>query len=267
MAEELKRVTSTRVVFWGIPEDLQTYFYAAAAASVLIFFLGVWSRISIWTTGRDDENFAGFGPLNFIVFAIKNFFSPNCILAKKSFVLASYRGVMLLFIIWGFSTLFIGTVLLTLHHYSVQFLMGNTYLVFSFALDLGGLLLALGLLIAIARRYLVAEVKRVTSAEDLLFLFIFLFIVITGFLVEGVRLAALRPQNMDYSYVGALFSSLVEGVWNDHIIQYKRVWILHTGAVLFLIAYLPFSKFFHIISAQVSVATAEKRYGGVIGGR
>jgi nitrate reductase gamma subunit len=122
-------------------------------------------------------------------------------------------------------------------------------------------------LIAIARRYLVAEVKRVTSPEDLLFLFLLLFIVITGFFVEGIRLATLQPHNMDYSYVGAMFSSLVEGVWNDPLIQYKGAWILHTGAVLFLIAYLPSSKFFHIISAQVSVAAAAKRYGGVIGGR
>jgi nitrate reductase gamma subunit len=122
-------------------------------------------------------------------------------------------------------------------------------------------------LIAIARRYLVAEVKRVTSAEDLLFLFLFLFIVITGFFLEGIRLAALQPQNMDYSYVGTWFSGLVGEVWKNPFTQYRRVWILHTGAVLFLIAYLPFSKFFHMISAQVSVAAAEKRYGGVIGGR
>jgi nitrate reductase gamma subunit len=233
----------------------------------LIFFLGVWSKISIWTTGRDDENFAGFKPLNFIVFAIKNFFSANCILAKKSFVLASYRGLMLLFIIWGFSTLFIGTALLTLHHYSIQFLVGNPYLIFSFALDLGGLLLALGLLIAIARRYLVAEVKRVTNTEDLVFLFLFLFIVVTGFFVEGIRLAVLQPQNMDYSYIGALFSGIVGEVWENPFIQYRRVWILHAGAVLLLISYLPFSKFFHLISAQISVGAAEKRYGGAIGGR
>jgi nitrate reductase gamma subunit len=259
-------LAATRVVFWGVPEDLQTMFYVAASASLLIFFIGVWSRVSIWTTGRDDENFKGFSNLNFIAFAFKNFFSANCILAKKSFVLASYRGLMLLFIIWGFSSLFLGTVLLTIHHYSIQFLVGSPYLAFSFALDLGGLLLALGLLIAISRRYLVAGVKRVTNTEDLLFLFLFLTIVLTGFFVEGVRLAALHPPNMDYSYVGALFSGLVGEVWKNPLIHYRSVWILHAWAVLILIAYLPFSKFFHIISAQVSVAAAEKRYGRAIGG-
>ncbi len=259
-------MSATREVFWGVPGDLQNYFYAAAGLAVLIFIFGIWNRISIWTEGKDDEKFAGFSTTDFLVFALKSFFSPNCILAKKSFSLATYRGLMLLSIIWGFSTLFLGTALLTVHHYSIKFLVGNPYLIFSIALDTAGVLLLIGLLIAIARRYLVADVKRVTSMEDLFFLYLFLFIVVSGFTLEGMRLAVSSPPKMDYSIIGAVFSRLVLSMGMIGRVSYTAVWVLHAASVLFLIAYLPFSKFFHLFSAQVSVAAAENRYGGAVGG-
>lgn len=256
----------TREVFWGVPTGLQNYFYIVSAIAVIIFFIGVWSRVKLWTMGRDDEKFAGFGVIDFFIFSIKSFFSRNCILAKKSFTLASYRGIMLLFIIWGFTTLFLGTVLLTLHHYSISFLIGNTYLIYSFALDVAGVLLLIGLVIAISRRHLDMEVRRVTSLEDFIFLYLFLLIVVSGFIVEGMRLAILNPLNSDYSLGGALFSSLIELFVEASASVYVAIWVIHTGSVFFFIAILPYTKFFHVFASQISVAAAEKRYGGAIGG-
>ncbi len=257
----------TREVFWAISIKLQYYFYAAVGLSVLIFALGVWSRISVWSSGIDDKQFKGFTTWDFIVYAIKNFFSRNCILAQKSFQLASYRGAMLISVLWGFSILFLGTILLTIHHYFFPFLTGRAYYAYSFALDAAGLFFLAGLVIAIARRYLVPEVRRSTSKEDLLFLFIFLLIVASGFTVEGMRLAAFKPANADYSYGGALFSRLVSMSPLDPVYDYTKIWVFHVGLVLTFIAILPYSKFFHLFAAQVSIAAAEKRYGGAIGGR
>jgi nitrate reductase gamma subunit len=256
-----------REVFWGVTSGLQLYFYLASTVAVLIFSYGLWSRISIWTEGSDKEEFSGWKSHNFIIFAFKSFFSKNCILAKKSFALASYRGIMLLFIMWGFSVLFIGTVLLTIHHYSVSFLIGSTYLIYSFALDVAGLVLLIGLCIAILRRHLVPDVRRITSTEDLFFLYLFLLIVVTGFSVEGLRLGATNPQNLDYSFVGGLFSTLLTFTGIDTALSYVTIWGAHVASVLLLIASLPYSKFFHIFASQISVAAAEKRYGGAISGR
>ena len=259
-------MSATREVFFGITASQQDAFYTAAAVATLIFVLGTWNRISVWTDGRDDEKFSGFTVLDFLVFAAKGFFSKNCILARKSFALATYRGVMLLFIIWGFATLFLGTVLLTIHHYSTGFLFGDPYLVFSLSLDAAGLLLIIGLGIAIARRHLVPEVRRVTSAEDLLFLYLLLIIALSGFIVEGMRLSIQNPLDMDYSPVGAMFTFLVKNLGFKASDNFTSVWAIHAGSALMLIAYLPFSKLFHLFSAQVTVAAAEKRYGGAIGG-
>ncbi len=257
----------TREVFWGVPTELQAYFYMAAALSTAIFAFGVWSRISVWSRGKNDADFPGFTAIDFIKYAVKGFFSKNCLFARKSFQLATYRGVMLIFIIWGFTTLFIGTSLLTVHHYTIPFLFDSIYYLYSVGLDTAGLLFLIGLLVAILRRHLVTEVRKVTNREDLFFLYLLLFITFTGFTVEGIRLASLRPESMDFSYFGTVFSSLVQMIWTIPAEQYTRIWALHAGSVLFLIAYLPFSKLFHLFSAQVSIAAAEKRYGGAIGGR
>lgn len=257
----------TREVFWAVPIKLQYYFYGAAFLAVIVSALGIWSRISIWTAGVDDKEFAGFRTRDFIFLAIKGFFSKNCIFAKKSFQLATYRGVMLLFIIWGFSTLFLSTVLLSIHHHITPFLSGRIYYIYSFASDIAGLLLLIGLAIAIARRHIVREVRKLTSREDFFFLYLFLGIAITGFLAEGMRLASLRPPYLDFAEGGVLAAEIIKTFGLYRIINYTMVWTVHTSLVLLLIAYLPFSKFFHILAAQVSVMVAERRYGGAIGGR
>jgi nitrate reductase gamma subunit len=258
---------ATREIFWSIPLNLQLYFYLASAASVLIFFLGAWSRVSVWNSGVEDQEFKGFSTMDFFIYALKGFFSKNCILAKKSFQLATYRGLMLLLIIWGFSTLFLGTVFLAIHHNVAPFLKGDVYYFYSFTMDVAGLLFLAGLLIAITRRHFITEVRRITSREDLFLLYLLLLIVVSGFLVEGMRLAAIRPLYLDFSDGGAIFADIVRKLELYRIVNYRWVWIFHSSSVLFLIAYLPFSKFFHIFSAQVSVSAAEKRYGGAIGGR
>lgn len=258
---------ATREVFWGVPTEHQMYFYIAAALATAVFVFGIWKRVSIWSSGKNDEDFPDFGTMDFLKFAVRGLFSPNCLFAKKSFQLATYRGVMLIFVIWGFTTLLIGTSLLTLHHYTKPFLFGAAYYLYSVALDTAGLMLLIGLAVAILRRHLVADVRRVTNKEDLFFLYLLLFITFTGFTVEGIRLASVRPSNMDFSYAGAFFSGLVQMIWSVPLAHYTKIWAIHSGSVLFLIAYLPFSKLFHLLSAQVSIAAAEKRYGGAIGGR
>lgn len=256
---------SARAVFWGVPQPLQALFYLAAGAAVLLFAYGLWRRLLFWSEGKDDDDFNGADPLRLLILATRTFFSPDCILARRSFGLAAYRGIMLLFIIWGFTTLFIGTVLLTVHHYTIPFLVDRPYLFFSLAMDAAGAVLLTGLVISILRRHLVARVRRVTSAEDLLFLYLLLLIVITGFGVEGWRLAATNPPGNDLSPIGALFGRLLVSSGLIRSLGYTYLWTVHVSSVLTLIALLPYSKFFHIIASQLTVARAKYRYGGAYG--
>jgi nitrate reductase gamma subunit len=252
----------TREVFWGVQNNLQYLFYAAAALSILVFLYGLWKRMSVWTLGSDGKALASYSTQDFLVHAIKSFFSRDCILAKRSFALASYRGVMLFFIIWGFMVLFLGTILLTIHHYFFHFLEGTIYLTYSFLLDIAGALLLIGLVVGIGRRHLISEVRKNTDREDLFFLYLFLLIVVSGFVVEGMRLLVLAPANMDYSLIGSLTASIIRAFGVTGVSGYALVWGVHVASVLLLIATLPYSKFFHVFSSQITVVAAQDRYGG-----
>ncbi len=257
---------ATREVFWNIPAQMQVFFYLAAGLTVLVFIAGFLGRISIWTKGKEDE-FGRFGRLDFIRLAVTSFFSPDCILARRSFSIAAYRGVMLLFIIWGFTTLFAGTALLTIDHYAIKFLQGSVYFVYSLALDAAGALLLTGVLVALLRRYLVRSVSMVTSYEDSLFLFLLLAILLLGFSIEGIRISALKPEDFDYSPVGFLFSKIFGFEGDSLLALYRLLWTAHFALAFVFIAYLPFSKMFHLFAAQITVSAASRRYGGLQGGR
>ena len=259
----------SREVFWSIPSEMKLYFYLAAAASVFIFLVGLWGRVSIWTLGRDDKDFNGTKTLGFLWFAITSFFKPDCMFGRKSFSLKGYRGLMLVSIIIGFLLLLAGTSILTLHHYKIPtgFLVNSPYLVFSFLMDFGGFILLIGLLISLGRRLLVSEVRRVTNRDDYVFLLLFLIITVTGFMIEGIRLAVDQPQNMDYAFVGAIFSKVFFTLSSASIPVYRLTWAVHVSSVFLLISLLPYSKFFHIVASQISVAAAKDRYGGAIRGR
>ncbi|RMF90151.1 MAG: hypothetical protein D6733_04590 [Methanobacteriota archaeon] len=257
----------TREVFWSVSKDMQYLFYGAAALSTLLFLYGMWRRMSLWTKGRAGREFRGYRTQDFLIYALRNLFSRECLSARRSFSLAGYRGLMLILIVWGFLTLFAGTALLTIHHYFTHFLEGRVYLIYSMLLDLAGGLLLIGLLISIGRRHLVAEVRQSTDLEDLLFLYTLLFIAITGFAIEGLRLLELSPASMDYSFIGAFAAALLRALGANGAEAYTLVWSLHVTAVLILIAALPYSKFFHMFSSQITTAAARERYGGASGDR
>src|SRR4029079_4242603 len=63
-----------------------------------------------------------------------------------------YAGVMHLFIFWGWTVLFIGTVIIAVHADFVYFLEGRIYLWYSAVLDLFGVIAGIGLVMAIVRR-------------------------------------------------------------------------------------------------------------------
>src|SRR5690606_18187243 len=64
-----------------------------------------------------------------------------------------YAFVMHLCIFWGWMVLFIGTLIIMAHADFVYFLEGNVYLAYSAILDVFGIIAAIGIIMALARRY------------------------------------------------------------------------------------------------------------------
>jgi len=235
-----------RIHFWGI--DAIALFYVLAMISTVIFLFGIYSHISVWLAGAKRER------LNLSTEGIVNLIKDG-LFGRRIFKGDVYAGLMHVFIMWGFIGLFAGTILSTTDYWLIHYLSGNTYLIYSFCLEILGIMLILGLLMALVRRYVTKLTRLDSRPQDLWILVLLLASVLTGFMVEGVRLAVNTPEWEAYSFVGVIFSSLAPSkVQADAL--YPVIWWLHILVSLFLIAYFPFSKLFHSLAAPVNIYLA-----------
>lgn len=255
---------ASREVFGNIPSLVRVLFYSAAAVSIAFFVIGSWLKVSVWIKGRDDpfdsvsKSFFGLARTSFLYF-----FSRDCLLAKRVMERSRLRGLMLIFVYWGFIILFIGTVIVAIDYdLGLHVLKGGFYLVYSFVLDVAGWLALISLLFYILRRYVFLRHAVVSSWDDAVVLVLMFLIVLSGFCVEGVRLARFNPPSMDWSPAGAVFASafarLVPGQAALDMLH-RVFWIFHALAAFLFIGYIPFSKQFHMFATQIITREAEKR--------
>ncbi len=231
-----------REVFCTIHYHLVFYLFVGLTA--LIFAGGCCRNLYVWLKGRPTE--ATLTPSKVLRALFKDVLGN-----RRIFLGDVLGGWMHLLVMWGFVVLFIGTVLSTLDHYIYHFLKGTAYEYYSLVLDLFGLFLIIGLITAIFRRYLIKTGKMSNLLEDPLVVILLLAIAITGFFVEGYRLAAQPQPWMYWSPVGALLASFLSA---NAAAWHAVFWWVHVVLVFFLIAYLPFSKLFHMFAAFVNVA-------------
>ena len=104
---------------------------------------------------------------------------------------------------------------------------------------------------ALVRRYVIKAGKMNNLLEDPLMLGFLLVIGITGFMIEGFRLAAEPVPWMGWSPVGSFLAGLLDG---SSLGAHATIWWVHSLLSLSLIVYLPFSKLFHVIAGTVNVA-------------
>ncbi len=232
----------TREVFWNISLASQTLFYGLAAVSSIIFLVGAYRILRIWFSSwgeqrrRDVSSSARRAALDALV-------------GRRIFRGDPFGGLAHFFIMWGWIFLFIGTSLLTVHHDIQGFLYGTVYLVYSLFLDVAGAFFIVGVLMAAYRRYVVRANSVHTMIDDTLLLALLFFIAVTGFLVEGLRLWSISHVGMEWSPVGDLVGEVIDGDPVRSRAYHSVVWWVHSISALALIAYIPYSKLFHMFSS------------------
>jgi Fe-S oxidoreductase/nitrate reductase gamma subunit len=235
-------MTPYRTIFWQI-EDVWIFYLFAGLATGL-FLAGVTAHIWVWKKNARSLE------VPFLKDALKRMLL-DAFLGERVLQGDIAAGMMHLFLFWGFSSLFIGTALLSIHDYLFPFLRGTTYLIFSLAMEAGGLMLVAGILWALIRRYIQRVPRLERRLEDALVPAWLLLVGLSGFLVEGLRLAYQQPPWGEWSFMGGWMGSLFSTDGAKDL--YPYVWWGHALLSLCFIALIPFTKLFHILGAPAGI--------------
>jgi len=262
-----------REVWWNIPAIYHSIMYAGAAISVIIATIGVLDMVNTWSKGREEYSYYGTpglthgkGRLGLIWLLLKTVAFKECIFPVRLFERSWKRGALLTVIIWGTIILGIGTTIVAIEDYLKLkfFLHGQVYLVFKISLQLaGGLLLAI-IAAAMVRRYVLKPKRMHTTADDTITLVLFFLIILQGFVLQGLRMAVLKPPTIDWSPISYGFALLfIYAMGSDIPLiteAHKTLWLVHALTAFTFLAYIPFSKMSHIFASQISSAASARRY-------
>ncbi len=235
-------MTPNRVMFWQI--DHAWIFYVLAALSTVLFLAGVALHVLVWKKGVKSRG------VPFSTDALKKMLL-DAFLGRRLIEGDVAAGLMHLLIFWGFLVLFIGTSVLAIHHYGVSFLEGSTYLLFSLAMELAGLMLLSGIVWALIRRYLQRVPRLERRIEDALVPLWLLLMGLSGFILEGLRLSSQQPAWGSWSFVGFFLSSFFSPASAEAF--YPACWWIHIFFCLSFIALIPYTKLFHILGAPAGI--------------
>ncbi|HEY65562.1 MAG TPA: 4Fe-4S dicluster domain-containing protein [Caldilineae bacterium] len=247
-----------RETFWNIPHWAEIGQYVLGCLTILVFVYGVLRRVRRWRMGQPDHRIDQVGSrlLSVLIQAV----------GQARTVEDPYAGVMHLAIFWGMVMLFMGTVLATVDWdvtrllFDFQFLTGGVYVVYELVLDIFGLLLLVGLGMAAYRRYVIRPARlqnvpvRRLVWDDAYAIAMLTLIAISGYLIEGLRIAVLQPDWAAWSPVGNALASLFLAMGEPtnrtlHLV----LWITHGLLAFTFIASVPFTKLFHIVAAPTNI--------------
>lgn len=234
----------TREIYWNIHGHWIMYLLFLISFS--IFSYGCYRHIRLWRIGQPENRWDQLG--NRFLSMVTHVFG------QRRIVRESYPGLMHLGIFWGFVIAIIGTTVVALHaDFNLPLFYGNFYLVLSLLLDLGGLTAIIGIVMAIVRRYILKPVRLDNKPDDIFSLILVLVILVTGFLLEGLRIAGTGDPWAGWSPVGLAVSLLFAGLSSDSIIKiFQALWWGHAALAFVFIAYLPYGKLFHIIVGPIN---------------
>jgi hypothetical protein len=257
----------------GVSDYYVRIFAVMAVATVVILIVGLFYNAMIWMEGKiaDDGRslprsrklLISMGRLAKAIFSrdfgrhLKVFVVDSLIL-RKLWRIGKMRWFMHAMILFGFIGMFILDLIATaaLEIFNIDaFIDPNGWgklWIRDFGFELFGLMVLIGLVGATARRFVFRPKQVMTGQEDFLAIVLLLIVIVGGFVQEGIGMTSNLPSHASpdaYSFVGAFFASFLPAVSSA---TYSQLWFIHAIASLALIAYIPFSKLFHLFAAPLA---------------
>jgi Fe-S oxidoreductase/nitrate reductase gamma subunit len=258
----------TREIYWNVGHGvaLPMYFFVALTMAILIY--GFYRRTRVYRLGKPLQRLDQL-PAR-VVRAVKRG------IGQLRVMLVKLPGIAHALMFWGIILLFIGTVLVLIQVdftqplFRIDFLKGNFYLYFSLVLDIAGAVVFVMLCGFVVRRYFYKPKGLVTTRDDYIIVGLLVALLLSAYLVEGVRMAVTELKNNPYlalfSPVGLLAARLLSGLSEGTLLEmHKILWWVHFFLAMSLIAIIPFTKLRHLITTPINYLFADLGAKGNIG--
>ncbi len=257
----------TREIYWNVGRGVLLPMYLVAFAAIGVLAWGFWKRLGVYRQGLSLDRTDDLQGR--VLQALREAFSQRQVLRVKG--AGSAHGLFF----WGFFLLFIGTTLVFLQAditdplFDWKFLKGHFYLLFSLVLDLAGLAAVLMLIGLAARRYLKRPEGLPDTWDNALMHALLLVILVTGFIIEGARMAitevGINPALAAWSPVGLMVAKTFSGLEESTLrALHKGTWWFHLLLTAGFIVAIPFTKFRHLLTTPVNYLFADRRPKGSI---
>lgn len=240
----------TRQIYWNISNIRVMYVLLLPTLAIAAY--GVYRHLRNWRRGAPAARFDQ--PARRIKLVLRH------AVAQGRTARDGYAGIFHRFISYGFVILTIATTVVALDSdFGTTIMHGNFYLYFqSFTVDLFGALVLLGVAMAAARHYLQRPGKLVHTSETTLILAAIFVLCLQGFLIEGWRIAATNDPWGAWSPFGNLIARASRPLLSVATIElsHRWMWWFHLSVSFGVIAWLPYTKMMHVLTAPINIYTA-----------
>jgi len=241
---------ATRQIYWNVSHIWVMYVLLLPTAAAAGF--GIYRHFSRWRRGLPAARFDR--PAERITLVVKH------ALAQRRTARNAYVGQFHRLITYGFIVLTIATTVVALDaDFGTRIMRGDFYLYFqSFVVDLFGALVLVGTGMAAVRRFIQRPKKLIYTNEAALILFAIFLLCLQGFLIEGWRIAATNDPWGAWSPFGNLIARASRSLMSTEALLWAHtgVWWFHLAVSFGFIAWLPYTKMMHVITAPLNIYTS-----------
>jgi len=271
--------------------DKHLIFYIMFFPTVIFFFWGMGLHMSMWLEGTLEgaENATKWEKFKiYIKRGWKGFWVrpgwyikiliTEVIFHRKLFGQSFYRWLAHTLLVFGFVATFVvdmikGFTTGYLVEFGVSFAhvfeTGAIRPFLDFFLEFFSFLILVGCVLAIVRRFVIRPDQLRTEEEDVTTLFFILFLELSGFFIEGYRIA--HPEVVQARVYLANFTPASANNWisffgfflsqflGDIKINADFLWYFHVVPSLIWFIYIPHSKLLHIFASSMTVVADRKK--------
>ncbi len=255
-------------------------FLIVIVASVIVFFLGTLYNVLLWMEGKGLVGTPEGRLLRLLPRTLKfvlsgrfgrmlSVFLRDALYLSKLKGRSAFRWLMHLLILGGFAAMFLLDLVVT---FSLDFVKYQPMIedggwakiwMRDFGFELFGFMMLAGLTIAAVRRFIFRPKIVRTELPDATSILFLLVVVLGGFILEGIGIAGRIPGHQvdqAYSFLGYAISQLLPASAGQY---YDQAWLIHGVMSALLIAYIPFSKLFHMIATPIAIEADKMLPAGV----